>query len=99
MSNGVVYLAIPGVGAVIGIWYNVYFKISVLIDGQVIRKEFFSESSHRIERHLDVVIEILEIQSSVSFELYLDEELIESWRADIMFEGSTIKRINLQKYW
>ena len=61
MSKGVVYLEIPGVGAVILIWYNVCFKISVLIDGQVIRKELFSEYSHRIERHIDVVIEILEI--------------------------------------
>ena len=63
----------------IAIWDNVLFKIRVLVDGQVIRKEFFSESSHLIERHLDVVIEVLEIQSSVSFEFYLDEELIESW--------------------
>ena len=39
----------------------------------------FSEFSYCIERHLDVVIEILEIQSSVSFEFYLDEELIKSW--------------------
>ena len=61
MSKGVIYLAIPGVGDVIGIWDNVCFKISALLDGQVIRKELFSESSHRIERHIDVVIEILEI--------------------------------------
>ena len=74
--KGVVYLEIPGVGAAIGIWDNVFFKIRVLVDGQVSRKDFFSESSHRIERHLDVVIEILEIQSSVSFEFYLDKELI-----------------------
>ena len=63
----------------IAIWDNVFFKIRVLVDGQVISKEFFSESSHHIERHLDVVIEVLEIQSSVSFELCLDEDLIESW--------------------
>ena len=79
MSKGVVYLAIPGVGAVIGIWDNVFFKISVLLDGQVIRKEVLSESSHLIERHLDVVQEVLEIQSSVYFEFCLDEELIEFW--------------------
>ena len=79
MSNVVLYLAIPGVGAVIGIWDNVFFKIIVLINGQETRKEVFSEFSYRIERHLDVVIEILDIQSSVSFELYLDEELIKSW--------------------
>ena len=38
----------------------------------------YYEFSDSMERHLDVVIEILEIQSSVSFEFYLDEELIKS---------------------
>ena len=51
----------------------------VSFDGMVARKEVFSESSHRIETHLDVVVEVLEIQSSVSFEFCLDEELIEFW--------------------
>ena len=78
MSNGVVYLAIPFEGDVSGKWYNVFFKIIFLIDVQEIRKEVFSELSYCIERNLDVVIEILEIQSSVSFEFYLDEELIKS---------------------
>ena len=63
----------------IAIWDKVLFKLRVSFDGLVIRKEFLSESSHRIEIHLDVVKEILEIQSSVSFELYLDEEIIEYW--------------------
>ena len=79
MSKGGVYLDIPGVGGVIAIWEKSLFKLRVSFDGQVIRKKFYLESSHRIERHLDVVIEILEIQSSVSFEFCLDEELIESW--------------------
>ena len=79
MSNGGVYLEIPGVGGVIAIWDKVFFKLRVSVDGQVIRKKVYLESSHRIERHLDVVIEVLEIQSSVSFEFCLDEELIESW--------------------
>ena len=79
MSNGVVYLAISFEGDVIGFWDNVFFKIIVLLDGQEIRKEMFSEFSYHIESHLDVVIEILEIQSSVSFEFYLDEELIKYW--------------------
>ena len=72
-------MSIPGVGAVIGIWDNVFFKIIVLLDVQEIRKKVYSEFSASMERHLDVVIEIFEIQSSVSFELYLDEDLIKSW--------------------
>ena len=79
MSKGVVYLAIPVVVDVIAIWDNLFFEIRVLVDGQVIRKELFSESSHRIERHLDVVKEIIEIKSSVSFEFCLDEEFMEFW--------------------
>ena len=63
----------------IAIWDKSFFKLRVSFDVQVIRKTVYLESSHRIERHLDMVIEILEIQSSVSFEFYLDEELIKSW--------------------
>ena len=71
----------------ISIWYKVFFKLRVYFDGLVIRKEVFSESSHRIETHIYVVKEVLEIQRSISFELCLDEELIELWRSDLMFEG------------
>ena len=63
----------------IAIWDKVFFKLRVSFYGLVIRKEVFSESSHRIDTHLGVVKEILEIQISVSFELCLDEELIEFW--------------------
>ena len=63
----------------ITIWDKVFFKLRVSFDGLVIRKEVLSESSHRIERHLDLVKEVLDIQSSFSFEFCLDEELIEFW--------------------
>ena len=79
MSKGGVYLAIPGTVRVLMIWDKAFFKLRVLCDGQVISNKVYLESSYRIERHLDVVIEVFEIQSSVSFEFYLDEELIESW--------------------
>ena len=72
-------MEIPGVGGVIAIWDKELFKLRVSFDVLVITKEVFYESSHRIERHLDVVIEVLDIQRSVSFELYLDEELVKSW--------------------
>ena len=61
------------------IWDKVFFKLRVSFDGLVIRKEVFSESSHHIERQIDVVKEIIEIKSSVSFDFCLDEELIEFW--------------------
>ena len=64
---------IPGVGRVIAIWDKVVFKLRVSFDGLLIRKEFLPDSSHRIERNIDLVKEILEIKSSVSFELCLDE--------------------------
>ena len=76
MFKGIVYLEITGLGGVITILDKALFKLRVSIDGLTIRKEVYSESSHRIERHLDVVIEVLEIQSSVYFEFYLDEKLI-----------------------
>ena len=63
----------------IAIWDKVFFKLIVYVDRLVIRKEVLSKSSQRIETHLDLVKEVLETQISVSFEFYLDEELIEFW--------------------
>ena len=63
----------------IAIWDKALFKFGVSFDVQVIRKKVYLESSRRIDKHLDVVIEVPEIQSSVSFEFCIDEELIESW--------------------
>ena len=68
---------IPGIGRVIAIWNEVFFKLRMSFDGLVTRKEVFPESIHIIEAHLDVVIEVLEIHSIVSFEFCIDEELIE----------------------
>ena len=59
------------------IWDEVLFKIRVSFVGIVTRKEVFSESIHRIETHVDVVKEVLDIYISVSFELCLDEYLVE----------------------
>ena len=60
----------------IAIWEKLFFKLRVSFDGLIIRKEVFSESSHRIDTYIDVVKEVLDVQSSVSFELCLNEELI-----------------------
>ena len=42
-------------------------------DVLVINKKVFSEFIHRINTHLDVVVEVLEFHISVAFELCLDE--------------------------
>ena len=63
----------------IAIWYEVLFKLIVYFDGLLSCNKVFYESSHRIEAHIDVVIKVLEIQISVSFEFCLDEDLIEFW--------------------
>ena len=47
------------------------------VDGLTSRNKVFLGSSHHIETHLDVVVEFLEVQISVSFEFCLDEDLIE----------------------
>ena len=77
MSKGSVYLNFPIIGSVITIWNEVLFKLRVSFDGLLIKKKFFSESIHHIETHLDVVVEVLEVHSTVSFEFCLDEEFIE----------------------
>ena len=61
------------------IWVEIFFKLRVSFDGLLSRNEVFLESIHRIETHLDVVLEILEVQSSVAFEFCLDKDFIEFW--------------------
>ena len=79
MSKGIVGLSIPRIGRVITIGDEVLFKLRVSFDGLVSRKKVLSESIHIIETHIDVVVEVLEVRSSVFFELCLDEELVEFW--------------------
>ena len=74
VSKVSVGLCIPIIGRVITIWDKLLFKLRVSFYGLL-----FLESSHRIETHLDVVVEVIEVQSSFAFEFYLDEELIEFW--------------------
>ena len=85
--RGGVYLDIPGIVRVIPIWDEVFWKLRVYFDGLGTRKEVLLESSHRIDKYIDVVVEVLYIQSIVSFEFCLDKEHIEFWWADLMFEG------------
>ena len=63
----------------ITIWDEVFFKIIVYFDVMLTRKEVFSESSHLIETHIDVVVEVIEIQSSVLLKFYLDEDIKKFW--------------------
>ena len=72
-------MEIPRIGRVIMIWDEVFFKVRVSFDGLVIRNKVFSESIHLIDIHLDVFVEVLEVQSSVYFELFHDEEFILLW--------------------
>ena len=76
MSNLFVGLLIPRIGRVITIWDKVFFKVIVSFDGLVSSNEVFSESSHRIETHIEVILEVLEVQSIVAFEFCLNGGLI-----------------------
>ena len=40
-------------------------------------KNFLSERSHCIDTNIDVVVEVIEVQISVVFELCLDKDFIE----------------------
>ena len=87
MYKVIVYMNIPIIGKVITIWDEVFCKLIVSFGVLVTRKKVFSDSSHRIETHLGVVVEVLEVQSSLSFEFCLDEEFIEFCCAKIMFQN------------
>ena len=77
MSKESVYLNIPIIGRVITIWEILFCKIRVSIDGLVTKNKFLLESIHRIDTHIDVVVEVIKVGSSVSFDFCLDEEFIE----------------------
>ena len=58
------------------IWDEVFFKFRVYFDVLVTINKDFLESSQLVETHIDVVVEVIDVQSSVYFELYLDEKFI-----------------------
>ena len=66
-------------GRVIKVWDEVLFKLRVYVDGLVTRKKVLSEYSNYIETHIYVVVEVIKVHISVSYEFFLDEEFIESW--------------------
>ena len=72
-------MSITRIGMLITIWDKVLFKLRVSFDGLVRRKKVSLESSHRIETHLDVVVEFPEVQISVAFEFCIDDEFIAFW--------------------
>ena len=79
MSKVSVYMNIPRIGRVITIKDEVLFKLRVYFDGLIIRKKILFYSSNQIDTHLDVVVEVFEVQISVTFELCLDEDFTELW--------------------
>ena len=86
LYKGCVDISIPRIGRVIIIWHELLFKIRVSFDEMVIRKKVFSQSIHQFETHVDVVVEVLEVQISVALGLCLDEDFIEFLWSDITFE-------------
>ena len=77
MSKGSVGLIILIIGGMIIIWYEILFKLRVYFDKLVSTKKVLLESSYRIETCIDVVENFIEVQISVAFELYFDDDFIE----------------------
>ena len=85
--KGYVGLWITRIGRVRYIWDEVFFKIISPFDGMIIKKKVFLDSICHIDKNIYMFIEALEVQSSVTFELCLDEEFIILLWADIMFDS------------
>ena len=49
------------IGRMRAIWDEVLFKLRVSFGELVSSKKVFSESSHHIETHIDVVVEVIEV--------------------------------------
>ena len=58
-------------------WDEVFFRLRVSFYELVSSKKFLLGSSHLIETHIDVVLEVLEFQISVDFGFCIDGEFIE----------------------
>ena len=67
MYNITVGLYIQIIGMMIITWNEIFLKLGIYFDGLVIRKELLLQSSHRIEIHIDLFVEIIEVHSSVTF--------------------------------
>ena len=63
-------------GRVIMIWDEIFFKIRVSFYGLVRRKKVLSDSIQLIDTHIDVVVLVIEVHSSVAFGLCIDENCI-----------------------
>ena len=72
VSKDSIYMSIPIIWRVIMISNEVFFKLRVSYDGLVSRNKVFPKSSNCIETHLDVVVEVVEVQTIVAFEFCLD---------------------------
>ena len=79
---------IPGIGRVVTIWDEVFCKIRFYFNGLVTRNEVLLEYIHRIKANLDMVVEVLDIQISISFEFCLGDDLIQFWWVDLIFDGA-----------
>ena len=86
MDKRIVGLCIPRIERVRVLWHRLFFKFWVYSYVLVSKNKILSDSIHQIETHLDVVVEVIEVQSRVTFEFCLDEEFKEFWWSDIMFE-------------
>ena len=60
----------------ITIWDEVLFKLRVSFDVMVISKKVLLESSNLIETYINVVVEVIKAQSSVSFDFCIDEDFV-----------------------
>ena len=58
---------------------QIFFKIRVSFFGLVSKNKVFLEFSHFIERHIDVVLEVLDSHISITCELCIYEDFIEFW--------------------
>ena len=60
-------MIITRVGRVITIWDKVFFELIFSFDVLLMSKKILSESSRRIETHIDAVVEVLDVQISAAF--------------------------------
>ena len=69
------------------VWYKVSIKLEVTFYLMVYRWNISSQFYNCSEAHIDMFVKFIDIQRSISFKLGLDEDFLEFWRTNIMFQN------------
>ena len=85
LTQGSVRTTITRVVSLPTVWYKMFMKLGVTFIFYFAGKRL-SHIFHWIDAYLDVIVKVIEVKISVSFQLGTEEDLAEFWVTDIIFQ-------------